>query len=611
MKYRIDEWFSESKYKKFVDYCRKNNIQLVSELEDFDFSLLFTSTRIGELRVEKIKERYNEYKKISPSLTTNDNEDKEIIDIKYPLKITAENLNFLPLYSNIKRHKQDFILDNSLKWDHKISTLLLKIRTEHVLQIFKIDTIGECLFYTPDELIKIKNCGKATIADLQNSFREYILFSDEDVSGHWVDFDSMINSLIPLKTRHLDIIKIRLGLSQSRINSLQAVGQKCGLTRERVRQIILTIVRKLRTKEIESKLEPFWKIVNSVLERYIGFASFNTVSPEINQLLHWEKALPSHSLAMFLSIYDKYEIDQEFDFIGLKNNRCNHCDKIYSFLIDLTNKQETVSKTEVLNYLKNRCENLKCPHYENNKSFDFSYIQHIIDSKNTDKSPISYDNEYIHSYSFWLKENKTLFDEIAEILKNYGKSIHFTELKKITESKIDEELNKHRFLSILNRDPNALLWGRGIYIHRANIKVPIDFIENVHKQLEEKLISGLPVVCITGFFYRKKGKFVKNNVPYPTALYTSLREYKSETLAFPYYPAVFLKKNDIIIKPLSEIVEDYLFEIGKAISRSDFNDYFKKEIGMQSNSLQQIVSNSENIVRLPNKFISHKKYVKD
>ena len=60
-----------------------------------------------------------------------------------------------------------------------------------------------------------------------------------------------------LPAREVQILKLRYGLPNGETHTLQQVGRKIGVTRERIRQIEAQAMRRLRQPEIQRKLRSY------------------------------------------------------------------------------------------------------------------------------------------------------------------------------------------------------------------------------------------------------------------------------------------------------------------------------------------------------------------
>ncbi|WMC19955.1 MAG: sigma-70 family RNA polymerase sigma factor [Candidatus Carsonella ruddii] len=76
---------------------------------------------------------------------------------------------------------------------------------------------------------------------------------------------NIIRSLIlNLPKKEQKIIRLRFGIGVMRNYTLEEIGRLCNLTRERIRQLELNIIIKIRQPEILKILKPFIKILKSL-----------------------------------------------------------------------------------------------------------------------------------------------------------------------------------------------------------------------------------------------------------------------------------------------------------------------------------------------------------
>jgi len=85
------------------------------------------------------------------------------------------------------------------------------------------------------------------------------------------DLENVINSLSP---RERDVVRMRYGLDDGRIKTLEEIGQIFSVTRERVRQIEAKAIRKLRQPYRSSILRDYVLSTTQNPER--GFSSRNS-----------------------------------------------------------------------------------------------------------------------------------------------------------------------------------------------------------------------------------------------------------------------------------------------------------------------------------------------
>ena len=67
------------------------------------------------------------------------------------------------------------------------------------------------------------------------------------------------DALASLRPREEKVIRMRFGIGEATQYSLEEIGARFGLTRERIRQIEIKALRKLRLAQSQQQLEPFLK----------------------------------------------------------------------------------------------------------------------------------------------------------------------------------------------------------------------------------------------------------------------------------------------------------------------------------------------------------------
>ena len=85
-----------------------------------------------------------------------------------------------------------------------------------------------------------------------NSVYEQALFSD---------LKSKIGQLLlTLTKREREIVKLRFGIGKRRDHTLEEIGKKMGLSRERIRQVLEKVLREMRTPESMRALQDYIQV---------------------------------------------------------------------------------------------------------------------------------------------------------------------------------------------------------------------------------------------------------------------------------------------------------------------------------------------------------------
>jgi RNA polymerase primary sigma factor len=121
------------------------------------------------------------------------------------------------------------------------------------------EEIAEATETSPDDVKKIKQSFTDTqpFDELSDNNREVIFNSSESVNNNGVfehvllsDLKSKIDNLLSmLTTREKEIVKLRFGVDKKRDYTLEEIGKKMGLSRERIRQILDKVLKEMNNPE--------------------------------------------------------------------------------------------------------------------------------------------------------------------------------------------------------------------------------------------------------------------------------------------------------------------------------------------------------------------------
>ncbi|MGI9034597.1 MAG: sigma-70 family RNA polymerase sigma factor, partial [Pyrinomonadaceae bacterium] len=141
-----------------------------------------------------------------------------------------------------------------------LSSFSLPTRLSNVLGNLDFHLVGDLQGFAFNEFKNLGNCGKKTFLELQEfvakiqqddfngemSVPQIVLMPQELNLSRLVEFiDGFLNELPP---RERDILDLRFGASGSASFTLEEVGEKYGLTRERIRQIQSQLLKTLKNR---------------------------------------------------------------------------------------------------------------------------------------------------------------------------------------------------------------------------------------------------------------------------------------------------------------------------------------------------------------------------
>ena len=121
------------------------------------------------------------------------------------------------------------------------------------------EEIAEATETSPDDVEKIKQSfiDAQPFDEISDNNKEMILSSSESVKNNGVfehvllsDLKSKIDNLLSmLTTREKEIVKLRFGVDKKRDYTLEEIGKKMGLSRERIRQILDKVLKEMNNPE--------------------------------------------------------------------------------------------------------------------------------------------------------------------------------------------------------------------------------------------------------------------------------------------------------------------------------------------------------------------------
>ena len=139
-----------------------------------------------------------------------------------------------------------------------------------------------------------------------------------------------------ISKRIVDIILDRIGVVDGKPKTLEALGQKYVLTRERVRQIEKEYSDKLAVKAIQQELLPtFWIAITELLNEEGGMIDLSELAEKISRRFRWKSPPYLAPLIWILKFRKEFEVDEKHKSVRLelevkaKGERCTDCDKLF------------------------------------------------------------------------------------------------------------------------------------------------------------------------------------------------------------------------------------------------------------------------------------------
>lgn len=345
----------------------------------------------------------------------------------------------------------------------------------------------------------------------------------EEVSR--LDAVEIINSLFgELNKRERDVLTRRFGLHGNNKETLEKIGGVHKLTRERIRQIECSAIKKLRElKNLQEYVSGLKKVINQLLEEHGGLMEREYL---INNLVNFsssgfkpqseEDRIHRSHLDFMMSKLLHDELDEVNNSQYFKNSfklKYQASKHLEDLAKELLKKVEDAEKVFATIDLINLAKELKS-FQENKEKFEISSnldISSILGGEHFDEdADLINANKALYTilqavknieqnkFGHWGVHNwreikpKTINDKIYLILKNYGKPLHFSEIAdKINNVSFDSKnANAATVHNELILDDKYVLVGRGLYGLKEwgySKGTVVDVIENILKNAGEAL----------------------------------------------------------------------------------------------------------------------------
>ncbi|MCX6760168.1 MAG: hypothetical protein NTW46_02385 [Candidatus Nealsonbacteria bacterium] len=270
-----------------------------------------------------------------------------------------------------------------------------------------------------------------------------------------INYQKICTSLLKgLPERATEVIVRRFGLKTGENETLEAIGETYGITRERVRQIEREGLSKVKSKmgEYKDVLEYFSKTLDS----YGGARKESSLV----SLFGKEKNYP-HILFLITLSGDivKHSQDKEFyDFWARNNKLVESAKQIISHAINTLNKdKKPVSFDKIFEFEKSNVSSVL------NKKADKKIVESYIEISKI----IQKNSEGNFGLKNWVEINpKGIKDRAYLVFKKLGKALHFSEVAQEIESQF-ASLNKKAHVATVHneliKDQRFVLVGRGLY----------------------------------------------------------------------------------------------------------------------------------------------------
>jgi len=343
-----------------------------------------------------------------------------------------------------------------------------------------------------------------------------------------------------LSKREKDVLTRRFGLHGNGKETLESVGAAHGLTRERIRQIETSGLKKLlQLKELEGYVNNLKSVIAQLLEEHGGLMEreylldvLTGFSADGNDKVVHKSHLDFLISKLLINEFERTAASRNFkNSYKIKYQALDHLEELADELvIKLQELRKTLQTEELIDFLtKFESYDKHKEKFEINYNLDLSSVLNkglfrenaeVINNQKVLYSVlVALKNVEQNKFGHWGIYNwrevkpKTINDKIYLVLKNEGKPLHFVEIaKRINEIGFDKKsANPATVHNELILDNKYVLVGRGLYTLKewgynkgtvtdvivevlSQSEQPLTREEIVEKVLEQRLVKGTTVI---------------------------------------------------------------------------------------------------------------------
>ncbi|MFH1610284.1 MAG: sigma factor-like helix-turn-helix DNA-binding protein [Patescibacteria group bacterium] len=321
-----------------------------------------------------------------------------------------------------------------------------------------------------------------------------VISSQQESEKSNISMSETVNTLLSLiRAREAEILRLRFGLFDEKKHTLEEIGKRMSLTRERVRQLEKIAKENIRAhKNFDGIISPARKAVTSVLHEHGGLASKSKIADVLildEEIKNYQKALEFivDNFIDEVKLVDSDLFERGWyiheDYLDLASDVINEIKRLISERGKLIHEDELVKEFEKSEYYINKTD--RFAGFLGKNENDLKKILNAYLDLSLDLGSTPFEQWGMND---WRSINpKRINDKIYLVLDWYGKPMHFREIAgKINEAKFDHKVAHPATIhNDLIADSRFVLIGRGVYALKEwgyKAGVVADIIEDILKK---------------------------------------------------------------------------------------------------------------------------------
>ncbi len=429
------------------------------------------------------------------------------------------------------------------------------------------------------------------------------------LSANITSFELMIKACINTiakAPRDETILLGRMGLLENRKWTLSELGDMLGLTRERVRQVELKMLKSLRSLNTRMDISKFWLALDETLRIAGGVCTIAEAARQLAIKLEWDEIPHCSALEYVIKLSDLVELDAPSGLVYDRHHQCYRCQSVVRTLKSLFEKDssERTIRNVTDQLLLSCAASDQCVDFSKSLNLSEGFVQYIA----TKTKGVLVEDGVVFCQSTWSSKRGSRVQLVESIIKDAGRPMHLSEVYPVIKQlhPDDNKVTEHNVQSWLHRSDNIVQWDRGTFVHCSNVAFPANLIADVESWLKEELEEDIPFVSVAGVFKVFKSLCIDAGIPSETALYSSLRKSANPDLCYPRYPQIYLSEKYSLRVPALVAIEQYIKDAGTVVPYKTLRDYALGSLHLKEFQFQQCIYQSPNIIRSDGGFLCNK-----
>jgi hypothetical protein len=395
-----------------------------------------------------------------------------------------------------------------------------------------------------------------------------------------------------LEPRELRIFQLRHGVGGHAM-TLEETGKRENITRERVRQICKDYEKKIKSYPFNENLMTYFELHLDELFRNKGIMTSNDF---YNIALTNDVFLGEDVYELMIELYlclserkiYRVSLDGE-SFLSLYKDK--DISIAYNDLIDESENLLGLDKCQIREYLK----------------LDITYDQNVEDIC----IDLFLSREGLFEKDILVGIKKRSMLNMEYLLKTHTQGLHSDDLVKKYCNRFCDGKHNNSVRGFIDRTENAVLWGRGTYIHTDNININFDEFDRVYEKIKGAVNNLSRKTSVTHIYKNNKALMDYLEIPNQYALYSCLRVHNIDLYIYRKYPDIESTANSSKERlQLNDEVDNYFLKADKELFWQDIEAYFINQRGLVYYQISNVIARSLNIYKVGVGRWIHRKVIK-